>query len=294
MLAAKDEESQGLASAPRRQRSGSSISAMIPRVSTPGKVLRSRLRPWSALGGSRAPSQGPRRQPDDPPDGWSAERAQSEIAQQLLAGVYKRRLSEHEADAVMEACPEIEWLAECAWRTPLPPGWRMIFDDKGRAQYLCEETGGVSSALPHFAKYVYVAKVMAHVRTGSEDGANAAGWLRLVVDEAKSEVDSLKEVWSGPFKDPRSECEYYHDRLSGASVWEAPWTGAEFLARVVETLLASETLCALRAAAAHHPQQPPGPRRVTTPSLALPLAVLTHLGALRRLTTAILGRPWTS
>ncbi|CAK0819352.1 unnamed protein product [Prorocentrum cordatum] len=115
MPAAKDEQSQGLASAPRRQRSGS-ISSLIPRVSTPGKSLVSRLRPWSALGGSRASSSRDtcqqQQQPADLPDERSAERSQSEFAQQLLAGVYKRRLPEHEAAAVLEACPEIEWLAD--------------------------------------------------------------------------------------------------------------------------------------------------------------------------------------
>lgn len=134
----------------------------------------------------------------------------------------------------------------------------MVFDDQGRAQYQCEETGGVSSALPHFEKYVYVAKVMAHVRTGSAQGANAAEWLRLVADEAISEADSLKKVWSGPFKDPRSECKYYHDRLSVTSVWEAPWAGAEFLAHVVKTLLGSDTLSVLRPRRPHSAGSAPG------------------------------------
>jgi len=168
------------------------------------------------------------------------------VTGQLLTSVYQRQLSNSEAESVLESCPEVAWLAQCALNSPLPPHWKrcgMVPSGESKGETPCyantktEEVTDISPQVDSFAK---LARLAIYARKSSSEASNAALWVSAARDEALKDASTMQQGWTGPHTDEASGGEFYHCAASGDSCWTNPAAAPAYLAHVADQLLRSQ------------------------------------------------------
>jgi len=173
------------------------------------------------------------------------ERAQARSCERaLLEVVYGPSMPDAQLFLALDACPEFGWLAECAYRCPLPPGWQEIPSSgakgESKKKFILDASGETSSAPPRLTEFAKLASYIALARQSSADAEKAAQWIRVAAHEWMCEVQNLRQIWSGPFVDVNHGREYFYCNATGVSSWDNPCSTSAYLAFVAENLLQSD------------------------------------------------------
>ena len=132
----------------------------------------------------------------------------------------------------MRACPEIEWLVQCAIIAPSPPEWH-----KELGRDITLHTGETATEPPLLLHYIEIARILLQACQGPTHALEAAGELHMFLEEVRREVNEVGQQWSGPYIEPESNEEYYYCDATDLSSWERPAVAQEYVAAVVEHLL---------------------------------------------------------
>jgi len=194
----------------------------------------------------------------------------------MLAAVYQRQLSSSAAEAVLESCPEVAWLAQCALNAPLPPHWQRCglvpaSDPNSKGDTPCyanSQSGEVTEVSPHTERFAKLARLAIHARKSPAEAANAALWVAATRDEALKDAMTMQEGWTGPHIDEASGGEFFHCAATNSSCWTNPAAAPAYIAHVADQLLRSQAYSAFSGArrlqhhghnAANSESNPPGP-----------------------------------
>eukprot|EP00930_Biecheleria_cincta_P077210 TRINITY_DN6448_c0_g1_i2.p1 TRINITY_DN6448_c0_g1~~TRINITY_DN6448_c0_g1_i2.p1 ORF type:complete len:753 (-),score=121.72 TRINITY_DN6448_c0_g1_i2:25-2283(-) len=225
-----EKDTRTVATIPRRQRSSSSKVSMpasnelaTPALETHGMACH---RSQSRRGAMQCKAW------DEPETSWMEKR--------ILEIAYQRSLNDGERQSIMASCPEIQWLAECASRCPLAPGWSKIEGDTiSYAFEGSDDLCGDPPVLQQFARMAwYVLK--SHTHPGSAE--NAATSISGIAHDAVRQARQLSRYWTGPHFDSSTRREYYYCQAANLSSWQHPTAEALYLALVSERLLQTPLL----------------------------------------------------
>lgn len=186
---------------------------------------------------------------------WEAEAGEPDeemelvaLTEQLLTAVYHRQLSSSAAEAVLESCPEVAWLGQCALNAPLPPFWQRCGlvpssdpDKKGGTPcYAHSQTGEVTEMSPQTERFAKLARFAIHARKSPSEASSATLWVISVRDEALRDAMTMQQGWTGPHSDDASGGEFFHCTATGISCWTNPAAAPAYVAHVADQLLRSQ------------------------------------------------------
>eukprot|EP00931_Biecheleriopsis_adriatica_P003748 TRINITY_DN105517_c0_g1_i1.p1 TRINITY_DN105517_c0_g1~~TRINITY_DN105517_c0_g1_i1.p1 ORF type:complete len:529 (+),score=82.30 TRINITY_DN105517_c0_g1_i1:50-1636(+) len=162
----------------------------------------------------------------------------------LLQQLYEQPLTREQKAAVLTACPEVPWLADCACRCPLTPAWREVWLQRDSIEirepaYINDGTGEVSDVPPQLQHFVSLAWFLVRARLQPEHAERMAARIGAMMESAFKQVRSLSACWTGPHLDPSSGRDYFHCTSAGVSSWQNPCKELTFVARCAERLLQS-------------------------------------------------------
>jgi len=219
---------------------------------------RGNSRPWSAARSREVASHSGSLKPVAPTDLSLASARTASLARQLLMAVYEQPLADEAVLVLLDSCPEIGWLLQCARNSPLPLGWTVDGEPGGATpRYINFNTGEFLEVLPHLAHFSRLARLVIYARQNHVGAAVAASWVRIARDEAQDEALRLQAGWTGPHHDTDGTGrEFYHCGATGASSWTSPAAAATYVAHVADKLLTSQIFYTDEAAAEIQRRQP--------------------------------------
>eukprot|EP00747_Dinoflagellata_sp_TGD_P207652 gnl/TRDRNA2_/TRDRNA2_81202_c0_seq1.p1 gnl/TRDRNA2_/TRDRNA2_81202_c0~~gnl/TRDRNA2_/TRDRNA2_81202_c0_seq1.p1 ORF type:complete len:1106 (+),score=208.42 gnl/TRDRNA2_/TRDRNA2_81202_c0_seq1:90-3320(+) len=189
-----------------------------------------------------APAQAPNMRSAAVSDTSGKGREMAEVqvhVKKLLNAVYSYPITEEAAVSIVEAYPELGWLAQCIRRCPLPPCWSTVDGQNGdfdSARYVNTEGGDVTDSSPTMEHFVEMARLMLQWRESPREVVAVGEALKKCGENAKLQVEHFKRVWNGPHVDPATGAEFWHFEATGTSTWGDPCASAEFIARVADRL----------------------------------------------------------
>jgi len=156
--------------------------------------------------------------------------------QKLLAAVFEMVITEEASAAILDAYPELTWLANCQRRCPLPPGWTATAGGNGSLRYINMDSGQSQEESPLLNQFAEVGRLMLQWRQYPRMASDVAAALWSRHEQDLEEAARARKVWHGPHSDPETGLEYWHCPATGRSTWGDPGLASEFLARVAERL----------------------------------------------------------
>eukprot|EP00930_Biecheleria_cincta_P000955 TRINITY_DN102133_c0_g1_i1.p1 TRINITY_DN102133_c0_g1~~TRINITY_DN102133_c0_g1_i1.p1 ORF type:complete len:520 (+),score=85.31 TRINITY_DN102133_c0_g1_i1:46-1605(+) len=171
--------------------------------------------------------------------------ARKPMLEALLQELYGHSLKVKVQRALLDSCPEVQWLAECAGRCPLSAGWREVWMRREETAclevaYVCDDQGAVSELPPQLHSFVRLAWCVVHARLQPDTSAAMASHIREMVEASYTQVRILGARWTGPHLDPGTGRDYFCYPSAGLSSWQNPCKEHTFVAHCADRLLQSE------------------------------------------------------